>query len=109
MATNFCKIGPKHIKIGFPTLYLSLFLPPSPRPALVEPILSKSGVGTKFIAIVSGNKYRSLMNRTRDYHPAPFKYVKIIQMKQREQRYVKLEQCSMNIPFITGPCFLATS
>ena len=61
MATNFCKIGPKHIKIGFLTLYLSWFFqrpthspdPPTvPQPALVEPILSKSGVGSRFIAIL---------------------------------------------------------
>ena len=71
------KIGPKHIKIGFPTLYLSLsFLPSAAHvPSLLCPSgtnFIKSGVGTKFIAIVSGNKYSSLMNRRVGLsHPAP--------------------------------------
>ena len=53
-SSNFCKIGPKHIKIGFPTLYLSLSLLPSaahvpPSPALVEPILSNLGLAPNLL------------------------------------------------------------
>ena len=77
MASNFYKIGPKHIKIGFPTLYLSLSLLPAAAhvPSQLCPSgtnFIKSGVGTKFIAIVLGNKYTSLMNRHVGLsHPAP--------------------------------------
>lgn len=120
MASNFYKIGPKHIKIGFPTLYLSLSLLPSAAhvPSLLCPSgtnFIKSGVGTKFIAIVSGNKYTSLMNRRVGLsHPAPqifedYSNANDLRAKICEIFLVKVEQCSMNIPSIPGPCLLAWS
>ena len=112
MASNFYKIGPKHIKIGFPTLYLSLsaaHVPSQLCPSGTNFI--KSGVGTKFIAIVLGNKYTSLMNRHVGLsHPAP-QIFEDYTNDPRDVRFfsVKVEQCSMNIPSIPGPCLLAWS
>ena len=97
MASNFYKIGPKHIKIGFPTLYLSLSLLPAAAhvPSQLCPSgtnFIKSGVGTKFIAIVLGNKYTSLMNRHVGLsHPAPqiFEDYSNAPSDQRAQIYVR--------------------
>ena len=65
--------------------------PPQPCPSGTNFI--KSGVGTKFIAILSSNKYSSSLMNSRHAglsHPLLLKHLNIIQMQmKRELRYVK--------------------